>query len=73
MDFKRGEIIKVNYYRSKCIGRHIAQEMCVKSGNDYYDVCWAILNNEDLFGVGDKVSLLVDQGVVLNMRLNPFE
>ena len=70
MEFRRGEIIQVNYYRSTCIGRHIAQEMCVKSNEDYYNVCWAILGNEDLFGVGDKVCFLVEHGEVINLRLD---
>jgi len=72
MEFKRGEVLSVRYNRSSCIGRHIAQEMCIKSGNQYYDVCWAILKNTDLFGEGDKVSFLVDGNQVLNLRLNPF-
>ena len=48
MDFKRGEIVKVYYQRSTCIGHHIAQEICVKSGKDYYQLCWPILQNNDL-------------------------
>lgn len=71
MEFRRGEIQTVYYNRSTCIGHHIAQEICIKSGNDYYNICWAILKNEDLFGVGDKVSFLLDGEDIVNLRLNP--
>ena len=72
MEFRRGEIVSAIHSRSLCIGKHIAQELCIKSGDDFYNVCWAILKDNDLFGKGDKVSFLMDGDQVVNMRLNPF-
>jgi hypothetical protein len=70
MDFKRGEIVKVYYQRSTCIGHHIAQEICVKSGKDYYQLCWPILQNNDLLCEGDRVCFLIENGEIVVLRLD---
>lgn len=72
MEFRRGIILSAVHSRSLCIGKHIAQELTIKSGDDFYNVCCPILKNEDLFGKGDKVSFLMDGQEIVNIRLNPF-
>lgn len=73
MEFKRGIIVSAVHSRSLCIGKHIAQELNIKSEDGtFYNICCPILKNEDLFGKGDKVSFLMDGHEVVNIRLNPF-
>lgn len=77
MEFKRGIISKAEYYMEQ-IGLMdiVFQDLEI----EYYDeeeedintfnVTWKIKDNEDLYGMGDHVSFLEEDGNIIHMRLN---
>ena len=77
MEFKRGIISKAEYYMEQVgLMDIVFQDLEI----EYYDeeeedintfnVTWKIKDNEDLYGMGDHVSFLEEDGNIIHMRLN---
>ena len=71
--FKRGVIIFADYEdceNSSMLGIH--QLLKIKSEDKIYETTWFVKNCNDLYGIGDKVSFLVSDDLIVSLRLNPF-
>lgn len=74
MEFKRGTIIKADYKGTTFnYGHGIIAHLLIESEDKVYEVDWAMSENNQLLGVGDKVSFLLrSPGFIQFLRLNPF-
>ena len=67
--FNRGTVISVEYVDTL---DGLSQLIEIDSNNKIYQTMWNIVDNNDLYGKGDKVSFLVNEDLVVSLRLNSF-
>lgn len=67
--FNRGTVVSIEYVDTF---DGLSQLIEINSNNKIYQTMWNIADNNDLYGKGDKVSFLVNEDLVVSLRLNPF-
>lgn len=74
MEYKRGTVIECTYETTqKGLQEWIIQHATISTEDKEYSIDWQILSNasyQELLGVEDKVSILVDGEIVRNIRIN---
>ena len=75
MEYKRGTVISCKYeeFQEGLMDKINQIADIVTEDGKEYSIKWSILSNassQELFGEGDKISLLVDGDKVRNIRVN---
>ena len=66
-EFKRGVIIQSDYEKGSL--SHVTEHLIIRTEDgSEYEVNWAIFHDQDLFGEGDRVSILLQDGLVKHIK-----
>ena len=69
LEYKKGTILSCEYRKEKVNPWTVRQSMVIRANDGMeYDVIWQISNNQDLFGEGDYVSMLVEDDCILYIK-----
>ena len=69
LEYKKGTVLTCKYDKEKVNPWTVIQSMVIRANDGTeYGVIWGISNNQDLFGEGDYVSMLVEDDHILYIK-----